>query len=173
MKISDFIRTLDRNLVEKSLISFILYLPISYGGKFFFYCKDGETVEDLCNFLQKEDVDVDITYPYNNIELDEDGISKDGEKMWKYTFSLENYFEKDDVKNTQLDWKEISKGTCLLYGHCVYADVIGFAKSILKKDKTQEEISNFVDTIKRTKCACPLMKKCETAKIIRNQFKIK
>lgn len=72
-----------------------------------------------------------------------------------------------------IDWKTISKGTCVLYGHCPYADAIGFAKSVIKQNKSYEEISNFVDRIKHTKCACPSMKQCKTAKNIRKQFDIK
>jgi len=79
MRITDFIRLQNKELVESANITFKLLLPLSYGGKWFFYCNDGDTIDDLCKWVESSDkhINVDITWPYNAVSVDEDG-----EKFW-------------------------------------------------------------------------------------------
>jgi len=86
MLLTDFIRLQDPKLIESANITFKLFLPMENGGKWFFYCENGDTVDDLCKWVKDTGIDIELVWPDNQLEIEENGEDKDGRLIVKYIF---------------------------------------------------------------------------------------
>lgn len=65
--------------------------------KWFFYCEKGDTVDDLCKFVQDNNINVPIVWPYNKIEIEKEGVDNTGNSVFKYVFDFNDFPEDVDL----------------------------------------------------------------------------
>ena len=66
-----------------------------------FLLRNGDTDEGLCKFVEENNINIPIVWPYNKVAIEEEGEDDKGNLIFKYIFDFNDFPEDLDLMSYQ------------------------------------------------------------------------